>query len=308
VLTFLLVGTYDGPVGSYDFDQVLVVELGTAADVVAFADSFEAGDNGWTHGTNCTPPGCDTQDDWQRGAMGGASAYDPPAAFDGTNVWANDRGATIAGQPWNGDYRARIDNWLLSPSIDCSALSGVTLSFMRWLSVESSAFDVARVLVNGTEIWRNPVDADLLDTAWTPQDFDISALADGNPDVRIRFELDADGGLEYGGWTLDQLQVVSRGRDCEPYCSVGTVPGPVGRTVLRARRSGPTGVVMSWTGETVAAGEEFRLYRGTRPDLLAIRLTPSGHAADSFDDAAAPRLGFYRVTRGNCAGEASLLP
>jgi hypothetical protein len=309
----LLSGTYDGPSGAYPFEQVIRIPLGTVVENTVLADSFETADpadlDGWTHDTDCTGGGCDPQDDWQRGVPGGASTWDPAVAFDGSQIWANDLGGVIGGQPWDGNYRGGVDNWLESPPIDCSALRGTTLRFMRWLSVEDGAYDRAAIEVNGVEVWRNPVGADLIDTAWTPQEIDISAIADGNPDVRVRFTLTADGGLQYGGWAIDLFSVLSAESQCEPWCgAAATVPPRVGWTSLRARASGPAGVELLWSGETLAADEEFRLYRGTRPDQLDLLLTPPLHAATSWTDGAAPALGFYRATRAGCAGEAPLAP
>lgn len=307
----LLQVTYEGPAAGADYSlqREIGFGVGTFADTVAFVDDMEAGDNGWTHGTNCAGGGCDDQDDWQRGALGGGSPWDPTAAFSGSAVWANDRGATIMGQPWNGDYRANVDNWLESPPIDCSSLTGTTLEFRRWLTVEDGDFDRARILVNGVEVWSNPSGADLLDTEWTLQSLDIGALADGDPNVVVRFELATDDGVNFGGWTLDDVRVFSREYRCEVYCRA--VAPPAGDTPsLRATGAfDQDGVEFEWFGAPLAAGEEYRLYRGTDPADLSTLVTPAGHVSASHDDRAAPGPRyFYRVTRGNCLGELPLRP
>jgi hypothetical protein len=48
-------------------------------------------------------------------------------------------------------------------------------------------------------------------------EIDISAIADGNPSVRIEFGLVTDGGVTFGGWNLDDIEVLT----LEPVC-----PGP----------------------------------------------------------------------------------
>src|SRR5262249_43454053 len=48
-----------------------------------------------------------------------------------------------------------------------------------------------------------------IDTAWTPQDFDIGALANNNAAVTVKFTLDSDPGLQFGGWTIDDFRIVS---------------------------------------------------------------------------------------------------
>ncbi len=56
-------------------------------------------------------------------------------------------------------------------------------------------------------MWQNPTNGDLLDNSWSIQDLDISAWADNNPSVQVRFYLDSDGGLEYGGWNIDDFEL-----------------------------------------------------------------------------------------------------
>jgi hypothetical protein len=162
-----------------------------------FFDDFESStDNGWTHVQYAT------QDDWQRGAPQG-QAGDSASAFSGSNVWANDLG----GSGWNGSYATNVDNALLSPIIDCSAKTGVTLSFARWLTVEESQYDQAEIRVNGSVVWSNPANTNLLDNNWSVQDIDISGYADNNPAVQVEFRLKSDAGLEFGGWNIDDFEL-----------------------------------------------------------------------------------------------------
>jgi len=62
--------------------------------------------------------------------------------------------------------------------------------------------------VNGTEVWVNPSGANTIDTSWVPMEIDISAF-DGNPNVTIEFRLTSDGGLTFGGWNIDDVEIVS---------------------------------------------------------------------------------------------------
>lgn len=165
---------------------------------VIYATGFEEGtDNGWTHAQVAT------QDDWQRGALFG-KAGDPTAAFAGTRAWGNDLGPT----GWNGFYTNSVNNWLRSPSIDCSSASQVFLEFRRWLTVESGQFDQARIRVNGQLVWSNPTNSDLIDSSWIPVQLDISAIAGANPAVQVEFSLQSDAGVTFGGWTIDAFAVV----------------------------------------------------------------------------------------------------
>jgi hypothetical protein len=188
------------------------------------AEGFES-TNGWTHGS--VGDTSNANDDWQRGVPQGRSGAsqsvpwtDPSAAAVGNASWGNDLGITAPGAG-NGAYQASVHNFLLSPAFNCTGQTGVQLIFKRWLTVEKSQYDTARILVNGTEVWRNPFSTDVLDVSWTTQSVDISAVADNNPAVTIRFELQSDGGLELGGWNVDDLKlgrIVPAGS-----CNPGTV-------------------------------------------------------------------------------------
>ena len=168
---------------------------------VLYSTGFEeATDNGWTHAQAAT------QDDWQRGVLYG-KAGDPATAFAGTRVWGNDLGPT----GFNGSYANNVNNYLRSPAINCSGAQQVFLEFRRWLTVESSQYDQARIRVNGTQVWINPNTADLIDTAWVPFQLDISSLAANNPTVQIEFSLQSDGGVAFGGWNLDEFALVTLG-------------------------------------------------------------------------------------------------
>lgn len=183
------------------------------------SNGFEGGsDDGWTHIE------IQQQDDWMRGTPIGASG-DPPSAFSGSNVWGND----LAPSGFNGAYQNNVHNQLISPSFDFSGEENLRLRFQRWLTVESGQFDQARVLVNGNVVFQNAQLVDTIDTAWTAQDIDISAFADNNSNVTITFELISDGGVVFGGWNIDEFEVVSLDPLGQTYIEYGVgTPGFVG--------------------------------------------------------------------------------
>src|SRR5262249_40668498 len=92
---------------------------------------------------------------------------------------------------------------------DCSGVSGVHLRFSRWLRVEEGLFDQASVAVGDSVVWQNSDSGNFTDTAWTPQDLDISALADGSPAVTVSFRLDSDRFFQRGGWDGDDVRLVA---------------------------------------------------------------------------------------------------
>ena len=187
---------------------------------IFFFEDFESGIAGWTHGLNAQ------QDDWQRTADVGATngsfgkAGDALTAFSGTQIWGNDLGPS----GWNGFYQDNVDNWLRSPSIDLSSSSGAKLRFQRWLTVEDGASDQARVLIDGSEVWVNVTGSNTIDTFWNEVEVDISAW-DGDPDVTIEFKMESDGSVNFGGWNIDDVTIMTlnaSGSSTVSYCTAGT--------------------------------------------------------------------------------------
>ncbi len=154
-----------------------------------------------------TNPGWTTQDQWAFGQpTGGGGEYggpDPTSGHTGLNVY----GYNLA-----GDYANTLpERHLTSTAIDCSNLSGVTLKFWRWLGVEVSSYDHAYVRVsnNGstwTTVWQNS--AQLAETSWTQVEYDISALADGQATVYLRWTMGTtDGSWRFCGWNIDDVEI-----------------------------------------------------------------------------------------------------
>jgi hypothetical protein len=302
LLYLVLDVTCEGPAGSYSLRHPFTLMIGRDVDVLAFADDFEGSDNGFTHGADCAEPGCD---DWHHSGCTGIGGWDPgDTLVPGGRIWGNDLGGRHGGRPFDGIYHPDTFNWLESPPIDCRGRTNLRLDFLRWLTVEDGAHDHARLLVNGTVIWENPRDVAWIDTAWTPVDYDIAALADGNASVVIRFELDADHRHGFGGWNIDDLRVFSAGTECEAYCRAPPLPPAIGPVLRATPNHDDNGAEYSWAGAPLGPAEEFRLYRGVLPTALGTLVTPAGHVATSYDDRAAPGpLYFYRLVRANCLGQ-----
>lgn len=234
--------------------------------VIAFNDFEGVTDEGWTHVQFAT------QDDWQRDEPQG-KGLDPGAAFSGSLCWGNDLG--LSG--FNGEYQPDVSNALFSPSFDLSGVSGARLRFQRWLSVErqtdgdpENQFDTAFVKLDGAIIWESPETTHTTDAAWRLQDIDISALADGDSNVQISFELESDGGLNMGGWNVDDFAIVSLTEVIDTsFSSYGVAtPGAGGAAVLsgsgQAVPSGPLSLDV-----TNAASSAFGvLFVGT--DMISV--------------------------------------
>jgi hypothetical protein len=157
-------------------------------------------DPGWT----CDPTlWAFGQPTGQGGAYG---CPDPASGYTGTNVY----GYNLAGDYPN--YMSATE-YLTSGTIDCTDLAAVELRFWRWLSVESSNYDHASIDVssddgvNWINIWANGTTT-IDDCDWVQQIYDISAIADNQPGVRIRWGMGpTDSSWQYCGWNIDDVEI-----------------------------------------------------------------------------------------------------
>ncbi len=154
------------------------------------------------------PAGWSMQGQWAWGQpTGGGGEHggpDPTGGYTGPNV---------VGYNLDGDYPNDLGaKQLTTPAIDCTNLRQVRLGFWRWLGVEQPAYDHAKIKVstNGSDwtvIWENPTE--IADTEWVYQEYDISEIADGRPEVYVRWSMGpTDGGWTYCGWNLDDVMIL----------------------------------------------------------------------------------------------------
>jgi len=157
-----------------------------------------------------------------------ASSPDPTKAYSGTNVYGQDLG----GATDNGDYVASTTSFLKSPMIDTLGYTNVRLQYRRWLTCEQGYYDHATIYGNGTKLWTNIADGmmgtkHMLDKEWRFQDVDLSSTVQNNY-MTVTFELSADQGVQFGGWTIDDFCVVGyiAPGETPPTCGNGTIdPG-----------------------------------------------------------------------------------
>jgi len=173
-------------------------------NIDGFFDSFEIGDIGWTHASYLTSS--NHHDDWQLGTPMGKSG-DPESAFSGEKCWGTDMGwEWYQNDTWNGAYQRDVYNYLKSPVINCTGMTGVGLRYMRWLTIYSS--DVASIRVNDAVVWESSKRGQS-DKEWVEHQIDISDIADGNPKVSIVFELESNGTNNAGGWNIDDVIIAN---------------------------------------------------------------------------------------------------
>jgi len=151
----------------------------------------------------------------------GAWAFGQPAGNDG-DPSSGFSGSNVYGYNLNGAYPNGMgEEYLTTPALDFTNVTGVTLRFQRWLGVERSIFDFARVQVSNDgsswqTVWTNPSDSTLQDTSWVEREFDISGVADNEATVRVRWVMGStDGSVTFGGWNVDDIVFTGVSPTCE---------------------------------------------------------------------------------------------
>ena len=160
-------------------------------------------------------PGWSTQGQWEFGQPigGGSHGGDPFSGYTGNNVYAYNLA---------GDYTNNMPAYYLTTTaIDCTDLLLVELKFRCWLGVERVPYDHATVEVsndgtNWTPLWANSTST-ISDEEWVEMVFDISAVADDQPTVYVRWGMGStDDGITYFGWNIDDVEIwaVDRSEPC----------------------------------------------------------------------------------------------
>ncbi len=217
----LAVGTYAGLVDFVNLtdgvgDTSRAFDLTVGVPTLQISEPLDA-DPGWT--------------------MNGLWAYGQPTGGGGdhgnVDPTSGFTGANVLGYNLTGDYENNLtQQHLVSAAFDCSAMMDVTVKFQRYLNVEQPAYDhayfsVSNDGVNFTQIWTNG--AVVEDNAWSQVEYDISAIADGQPTVYLRWTMGTtDGSWQYSGWNIDDIE----------FWGLSTYVAGVGDTPLMKARVG----------------------------------------------------------------------
>lgn len=163
-----------------------------------------------------TNPGWATEPLWAYGQpTGGGGQYgnpDPTSGHTGLNVY---------GYNLSGDYQNNLsEKNLTTTAFDCSELFSVSVKFWRRLGVETPTYDHAYVRASNdgttwTTVWENG--GEITDGSWNQQEIDISAVADGQATVYLRWTMGStDSSWQYCGWNIDDIEIwgVGAQTDC----------------------------------------------------------------------------------------------
>ncbi len=141
----------------------------------------------------------------------GAWAWGQPTGSDGDPAGGS-TGNMVYGYNLSGSYDLNMSEQnLTTKAINCKNLSTTQLRFKRWLGVEESSYDHAylKVSTNGekwTTIWQNT--ENLIENSWSNQIYDISAIADGQSTLYIRWTMGTtDDSVQYCGWNIDDVEL-----------------------------------------------------------------------------------------------------
>jgi len=251
-----------------------------------------------------TSPGWATQGQWAfgrpTGGGGSTGPTDPSGGHTGNNAY---------GYNLNGDYANNIagTHWLTAGPLNFSAASNVKLAFWRWLGVEEPAYDKVYLDVSKdgaawTRVWQNTSrmgygESDSVISDWSQYVYDISAVADRQATVYVRWGLGpTDGSTVYCGWNIDDVEFWGRGTPG------GVVPAAPANLVAAAVASNH--VRLAWQDKSDNE-QGFIIQRVRQVDATGFaEIARVGANSTSYDDrTVAPKNAYnYRVAAYNTTG------
>jgi len=146
-------------------------------------------------------PGYDIDNSSSNGWEFGQPSSGPSAPYSGQYCY---------GTNLDGNYGNQASYSLTSTAFDCSSTSETELHFYRWLQNESN-YDEAYVEVsNDNQNWTILWSGYAMDSSWSERVFDISAVADGEPTVFIRWRLETDQSVIEYGYYIDDISICGK--------------------------------------------------------------------------------------------------
>ena len=252
---------------------------------------------------------------------GGGSGGIGPSEFGAPDPTSGHTGSNVYGYNLNGDYlpSLALPEYLTTTAINCTGRYGVTLRWWQWLGVQQAGRDQAAVWVsadhvNWTQVWANPTLVDYAaggysNTAWVPMEANVSAVADNQPTVYVRFQIGpTDDSGQYCGWNIDDVQLMG----------FPTGPAPTITSISQSKVQ-PNATVqnMTITGTDFRPGTQVQLVRADMPgvvvkaDGVAVVTQPTGAINPTvliFDlNLVGVRTGYWDVQVAEADGQTATL-
>jgi len=149
-------------------------------------------------------PGWVTEGAWAFGSPAGAGTHnrDPVSGYSGANVY---------GYNLSGDYlNSHPARYLTTTAINLGNVTAAELRFWRWLGVEQydhATIDVSNDGTSWTSVW-DSLGMGYNEAAWSPQAYDIHAVADRQAAVYVRWGMGpTDYSVTYPGWNIDDVEI-----------------------------------------------------------------------------------------------------
>ena len=166
-------------------------------------------------------PNWDLTGAWEYGVPSNQAGGGPPnMGYDGSSILAYNL---------SGNYGNNMGpQTATTPVIFTNGVTGLELSYQRWLRVESSYFDTARIEIlvdegNWIVLWENDESEDHLDTGWVQHTLDLSSYTDGATGFLLRWTMGpSDSSVNHDGWNIDNI-VIAPGGSSGGH-SLGTLP------------------------------------------------------------------------------------
>ena len=158
-----------------------------------------------------TDPGWSRTGSWAFGQPTGSGGTtngnpDPTTGATGNNVFGVNLHGDYSLEP-GGPYH------LTTGAINCAGHSDVELRFQRWLNTDyapyvTSTIDISTDATAWTSVWSWDTMSELADAGWIEQSLDLSALADDQPEVYMRWSYTiGEDAFAYSGWNIDDIDV-----------------------------------------------------------------------------------------------------
>ena len=133
-------------------------------------------------------------------------------------------------------------------------------------------------------MWVNETFVNHIDTQWTPVDIAIPQ-ADNQPNAQIEWRLVTDGGLTFGGWNIDDVEVYAPSTQTPSDMSLTLLPdqqtinNQVSLNITTAQGSQPALVVLGTTDGPLIIPDVPNLQVGGQISSLFFITNPAGQAS-----------------------------